>query len=256
MPPGMAPSPTGPGTRFTPVDPIRLLKQYKLLLALSGVVGLMLGIGVYFALAKWAPKFRAVASLYVQEPMTNPYAPLEVGNQRQDALEMYKLTQARFVYSESNLRSAVNQLVSDNSPWIEQFIGPGGEADREAAFKELEEAVRVNSIPDTQVIEVAGIAGTGREAADLANAVVNTYLARLERETRDRRSQAETLYTRRKGRLEDDIAVLQRQLTDIMDQTQLSATQQTFNEVDQVYRDLITQQQVIRTADDKDVFAD
>ncbi len=239
MPAGGPMPPSGPA-RFTPVDPIRIAKQYKWLLIGAAVVGVGLGVVIYMLLARYAPQYSAVSTVSVQSPMTNVYSPTGGGAemQRGDALEMYKLTQARFLYAERTLRNAVNQLANEESAWFAQFNG-----DKEAAFRELKNAVRVVSVPDTQIIEVRGTAAIPRNAADLANAVVDQYLDSIEDESRNRRSDVEALFNRRKGRLEDDITVLQRQLTDIMDQTQRSATQQNFSEVDQVYQNLIQQQQ-------------
>jgi capsular exopolysaccharide synthesis family protein len=243
MMPQMAGSNNAGPPRFTPVDPLRVVKQYKYLLIAAAVVGMVLGVGVYFLLAAYAPTYRAKATVTVQPPMTNPYAPGETGTQRGDALEMYKLTQARFIYSERTLRNAVNQLANNESAWFAQFEG-----DKEQAYRELEESIRVNSVPDTQAIDIVGTAPTPTTAAELANAVVDQYIDTVEREARSRRGTTEALFNRRKDRLEDDISVLQRQLTDIMDQTQLSATEQSFNEVDQVYRDLIARQQELAAA--------
>ncbi len=236
--PGANPQPSGPA-RFTPVDPIRIVKQYKWLLVAAAVVGVGLGFAAYKLLARYAPVYRAAAALYVQAPMTNPYSPANGDAQQAgNALEMYKLTQARMIGSERVMRNAVNQLANEGRPWFNQFDG-----DKDEAYEALAEAIVVLPIRDTQLIEVAGKARQKQNAADLANAVTDQYLDLVTDESRDRRGEVEALFNRRKGRLEDDISVLQRQLTDIMDQTQLSATEQNFSEVDQRYRDLIARQQ-------------
>lgn len=88
--PAPAPSQGGAGVRLTPIDPMRVVRQHLRLLLLTFLVGLILGIGVWWLLRRYAPQYETKARLVVMPGLDDPYSsPAETGNLSDQRLEMY-----------------------------------------------------------------------------------------------------------------------------------------------------------------------
>ena len=70
MNPGVAHKPSG---RFTPVDPLRVIRQYLWLFIITGVVGLILGWGIWFVLGMYVPRYTSRALLQATGGISDPY---------------------------------------------------------------------------------------------------------------------------------------------------------------------------------------
>jgi len=223
-------------SRFTPVDPVRLLKQYKWLLVTTAVVGVGLGLLAYYLMYTYMPEYTAESTIEVRPELSNP---MLVGTDRvgnSDNLEMFKRTQALYIQAERNLRDTINDPEVQNSAWYAEFNN-----DSQAAFEDLVENLTVRPVPETQVIAISVTAGRGQDAAILVNAVIRSYMAWNQRLTRTGRDAVEQVFEQRKNRLEEQISSLRRQLTTIMDNAELSRTETHFNETDWLFQQLIAQ---------------
>jgi succinoglycan biosynthesis transport protein ExoP len=241
MTPGTGGSPQ-PG-RFTPVDPLRLLKQYKWILLLTLIVGIGLGIGAHFLLLQTAPKYTATAQIQVQPELSSAlsFRTDAIGNS--DALEMFKRTQALFIQTERNLRDAINSPLIQNSPWFADL-----NRDSQAAFEKLVDSLSIAPVANTQVINVSVEADRPRDAADLANAVVNAYIDWHVRLSKLGRDSVEQLFEIRKNRLEEEIVSIRNRMNAIMDEADLSATRTSFSETDWKFQQLIARNEELSEA--------
>ncbi|MGE0302481.1 MAG: polysaccharide biosynthesis tyrosine autokinase [Phycisphaerales bacterium] len=175
------------------VDPVRLLKQYKIPLAISMVIGVVVGVSAHFVIKRFWPQYRSTVT-YQALP---PYVGLTVTNNAysdEAELDRYMLTQSRIMVSERVLRDAVRDpaLKTQGVRWIQPFIRENNQVDQSLAARDLKEIVGARSITGTNLIELAVSAREPKDAAVLVNAVHDAYWRDLEQQvganTADRRN--------------------------------------------------------------------
>ena len=68
-PSGMAPT-AGQG-KFKPVDPMKVLRQYWILFAITAVFAVGIGVGTWYLLDKYMPQYTSVAQLSVNKGLSS-----------------------------------------------------------------------------------------------------------------------------------------------------------------------------------------
>ncbi|MHB1157900.1 MAG: GumC family protein [Phycisphaerales bacterium] len=241
---GQTPGSGPAGTKLTPVDPIRLLRQYQWLLIGSAVVGVILGLMTYFLLYKFNPQYTSSAQISVSSPLTDPMAVTPGTAPGGDTTELYKLTQAMIINSPDNLHKVLLRPDVRNSEWFKsRFADAQGNINTEEAYKALDKAVRVQPIAKTQLITISVTTSSAADSELLANAVVDGYIDFVISNSKTDRTVIEQLFSNRRNGIQENIASLRQRAAAIMDESQLTAAQTNFNEVDAVYQNLIGQQQ-------------
>lgn len=223
---------TGGPPRFTPVDPLRLMRKYRLLLVAAAVFGVLAGGGLYVLLREYAPSYAATARIRVQPELTRPY---EIGGPdlpREDEFLRLKRTQAAYIMSTENIEDAVNRV--KDSAWFSQFPTIGD------AMSALEEMLQV-SLGDSELMEIKVTAGSPGIAKDLARAVRAAHVERMSRFAQQNRSEITRLYVDRRGDIEERIASVRNQMNEIMDRTQYNDTAANVEEIEMRFRELIAQ---------------
>ncbi|MFA7235595.1 MAG: hypothetical protein WC058_01920, partial [Phycisphaeraceae bacterium] len=241
---GQTPGPGPAGSKFTPVDPLRLLRQYQWLLVGSAVVGVVLGSITYFLLLKFNPKYTSKAQISVNSPLSSAIEVTPGTALGGDATELYKLTQAMIINSPDNLHKVLLRPDVRNSEWFKSyFVDAQGNVNTEEAYKALNKAVSVQPVAKTQLITISVTTSSAADSELLANNVVDGYIDFVIQNSKTDRTVIEQLFSNRRNRIQDDIASLRQRAAAIMDESQLTAAQTNFNEVDAVYQNLIGQQQ-------------
>jgi succinoglycan biosynthesis transport protein ExoP len=223
--------------RFSPIDPVKVLRQYKLLLAIAGVAGLVVGLVAYFVLAKVAPEYTARTTVSVSGQVDNPMSLSGRSMGGGDDLETFKLTQAYYM-SSPEILSATLELQSEvkKTAW---YLSYGDDAlKRQEDFRSM---VNVTPVRNTNVIEVRVSAPDAASARDLCNGVVDTYRARVERDNRDQRGQLTAVFANMSRQKQEDIASLRGRINDLMSATDFSAAENRFHEVEAIFQQLITE---------------
>lgn len=252
----------GPGSgRFTPLDPIRILRQYKWLLVLAVIIGVGAGVGVYFVLLKYQSEYSAEAQVGVKPKVTN-VADEQPTFANEEARESFKRTQALFMQTRgimtaamADLRNQSQQIVDGEVPaddvalerarrvlaWFAQW--PGDEAYREAS-----EMISVRPIAGSEVIEVSARGEDPLVVAAFANALVNRYIEDVNRANERGRDSIETLFLRRQNEIEQEIGLIRRRLQESMSEIEYSQTEAARSEVEKIFNALIEEQHQVEQA--------
>lgn len=176
--------PPGAGSINTMVDPVRLLKQYLWWLVGAGVVGIVLGVAVFFALRMWVPRYTATAVFQANSALSGSDDP---GNDAGDEneMQMFMYTQVAVMLDENLLTEAARiPALRTETQWGKQFISAStGNFDDRTAAIELADVVSARVIPDTLFITLSATTGNKNDAATIANTVATAYMERLRRET-------------------------------------------------------------------------
>ncbi len=216
--------PSGAGAPAT-VDPVRLLKQYKFPLAVSMLVGLMVGAGAHFVLKRVAPQYRSTVTYQALPPLTDLKTQVASGTDQQE-LDRYMLTQSRIMVSDRVLREAVRDasLKTQGVLWIRPFLMDNGQVDPSLASRELKEIVSARSITGTNLIELGVTARDPKDAALLVNALHEAYWRDLELQsgasTGERRNALNKSLTEIRG----EITRLEQQRTKILKENNVDNT--------------------------------
>lgn len=241
--PGQAgPTPSsagGGGMRFTPIDPIRILKQYKIILILTVIVGGFLGGILTFVLLKVAPQYTSPALLEVKGSLANPMAvgggAIGIGQVKD--LETFKATQAFFITSPEILRPVLLRNDVKSTQWYGKYNTP------DERYEALEDIVSVAPLREAAMIQVSVTTGSKGEAQALCNAVVDQYLTITERINRDQEGRVGTIFTSRRNDLQADVERLRRQANEQMTPSEIGSVKQRLDEVAAVMAGIIRERE-------------
>ncbi|GIW74092.1 MAG: hypothetical protein KatS3mg103_0614 [Phycisphaerales bacterium] len=187
---GSLPNPTGGpgagvgspiGTRSaSTVDPLRVLRKYKLAFVVAAVLGAALGAGAHFLLAEFHPTWTTSVIYKCYPPQTRPNPDqLAIDD---DEFERFMATEAAMMVSENVLRQTVEnpRLLTEAPKWISRFTS-GGVVDVGKAALELEKQVGARVIAGTDLIRLTVRWTDRKEVATLAEVLNSTYLQDLRR---------------------------------------------------------------------------
>ena len=182
------PSPSAASSRFKPIDPVRVLRQHLKLFIIVGVVGLFLGIGLWFALRELAPEYASSAQLRVTEGLVDPDQVGTTGMTQINvaAMESFIQSEVYKIQSEAILTSALNSAVVRNSQWYKQYERKDqpGQYDFNKAREDLiEDHLAVNMIRNTQLINLTVKTPIEEDCQKIATAIVDVYLGRVKDDT-------------------------------------------------------------------------
>ena len=162
------------------VDPLRVLRKYKLAFVVAAFVGAALGAGAHFALAEFMPTWSTPVIYKCYPPQTRPNPDQMTIDD--DEFERFMATEAAMMVSENVLRQAVEnpRLLNEAPKWIGRFT-TGGVVDVGQAALELEEQVGARVIAGTDLIRMSVSWRDRNEVATLAEVLNDTYLNNLNR---------------------------------------------------------------------------
>ncbi|MBA4028681.1 MAG: hypothetical protein C0475_06045 [Planctomyces sp.] len=177
-----AAAPQGGGTGL-PIDPVRLLRQYKYVLVLSVVMGIGLGVGAYMVLRRTSPRF---TSTMYYEVLPNETS-IESGSRAlENSIEFERVarTELRQMTSETVLKLGLRQSSVAQTKWVQQHL-VNGVLDETRAFNDLRGAVTAAIETGTALLRLSASSSNAEDARQLANAVHTAYFDDLRSRLRD-----------------------------------------------------------------------
>jgi len=174
----------GPASKLNvAIDPVKLLRQNWLWLALAGVFGVALGVGAHFALLRFAPLFTARAYFEVAGQIESADEQTSAIGRSEDEIERYIQTQVARMVSDDVLRdAAADPQIQRETRWSQQFLSASGQYDPVEAYLAIKDIVTVRSIPETNFITMSIVAGRKTDAETIGRVVTSEYLESLTQE--------------------------------------------------------------------------
>lgn len=116
---GMAPPP--PSGRIKPIDPVRLLRRHIKLLIITGILGLMIGVGLYIGLRKLAPQYSSSTQLLVDvSAVDNPFD-LRTGDNaaggQMDGVVAFMHNESQLIVSDEIIRETLQRPTVKATEW-------------------------------------------------------------------------------------------------------------------------------------------
>jgi len=180
------PAPTGAGAPAVTIDPIKLLKKYKLVFIGAFVFSCFVGVGAFVGLRRVAPSYTAKV-IFECLPAENDPSKLYATGLDRDEIDRFMLTEASKMTSDATFNRVLNDTrLSEEAPtWYAQHTKKGM-LDTNNALKALkgdllQGGVRAAVIPETYFIRLNVSAPTATDAAGLANLVKQAYIQDLQR---------------------------------------------------------------------------
>ena len=226
---GSTTSPPVAGRR--PVEPMRVLRQYKWLLLASIPVGLIVGLALWLMLGKIVPdklapllpqRYRATlrktrvftseSLLVVSEPLDNPWGPVteqgEVGGRgsRMDMIEAYIENHIIALQSYDLLMNVIEHPDVKKTAWY-QSMGT-----LEERLEKMLEDLRPIRMRDSTTIRVIFRAFEEAEPEIILDRVIREFMHQYETDTRRRGSDVRQIFDREQLEREDEINRRRRQM--------------------------------------------
>ena len=162
------------------VDPLRLLKKYRVWLVVALTLGGVAGAGGHFILKEVAPSYRAQALFRVYAPRTDLTEKTNTGNEEE--LAIFMATEAQIMTSPEVLRRAMEdpRLPRLAEKWTAVFTKGDRYSPSDAAI-ELEKRISARVVAGTAFIRMSLSYRDPAEVAALVGFVRSAYLADLTR---------------------------------------------------------------------------
>ncbi len=181
--PSGAPSPASSSKLNVAIDPVKLLRQNWLWLALAGIFGIGLGIATHIGLRATVPVFAAKA--YFETNAVVDRADEQEGGGSDDEIERFMQSQMALMISDEILRdTAGNPRIRQETQWARKFTSDSGEYDPVEAYLALKDIVKVRSLPETNFIVLTTTARKKNDAVTIASVVSGEYLEYRRRDAR------------------------------------------------------------------------
>lgn len=173
--PAQAPSAPATGGGIS-IDPMRIALTYWPIVAAAFIVSCVLGVGIYIALGKFAPKFTSIATFQVLPVASADNEGGTIGAGGAKELELHIGTQRQVMVSDQILRSAIDtNEVRNDTKWIRQYM-KGGAIDVQKALKDLRNMVSTRVITDTTIMQLTVTTENAADAATIGKAIQDRFL--------------------------------------------------------------------------------
>jgi capsular exopolysaccharide synthesis family protein len=236
-------APSAAASRFKPIDPLRVLRQYLVLLIIAGLVGIGIGVGTYFVWRHYAPSWTSSAQLFanpgsqqIQEVNLSP-----ASNMAEDALERYIHTEINRLLQEDVLRNALQRDVAQNTDFVQAIKRKAESRNKNwlvMAREKLEEDIlEARMVPGTALMQVSASTPIEGDAPRLLNAVIEVYMSQLERSISNESTGLRSVFSRERELASQEINQLQQQRADFRTENNLATLQQAHSEAGIEYRE-------------------
>lgn len=201
--------PAGGGVVGGTIDPIRVLRQHLTLLVTTGVVGLVLGVGVYVAWLVFMPSYSGAATFELVAELGSPDEAIGRENRNEDTIQRIAGTEAAKSITEEALRVVVNDPQVQTISWMDQFRDENGQIVTEEALVELMDEISASYRRRTQFFDIRWSSWDRNDVPVLLSAVSDEYERRRDRENRTNRAEAKGPFVDQLSRTETQISLLE-----------------------------------------------
>ncbi|MFI4898801.1 MAG: polysaccharide biosynthesis tyrosine autokinase [Phycisphaerales bacterium JB059] len=214
------------------IDPIKLARKYMWLGVAAVVVGVILGVGSFFVLKKFAPKYTSEVIFQCLPPEDDPS--VREGTGDEDEMERFMLSQVSRMVSEPVFeRIAGDPRLGNEAGTFAKTITVNGVVDRPEAVEELSDVITARIMPGTNYISMSAKQGNPTEAAALAKLAKEAYLFELRRSSNEEFSSRKDSIKQQIDAIEQEIADLNSRRARIVSEEGIDAIEQNQTEASQ-----------------------
>ena len=230
-------SPSSGGAKLKPIDPVKVLRQHITLLSVVGVIGVVLGVGVWFGLAKTMPKYASTAQLRVSEGVADVdnMSTGEFIKGTVAAMESYMKSEVYKIQSEDILTKALNNPTVRNGKWFQQYTTETGQPDYNQAREDLlDDHLGVSMLRGTQLISLRVSTPYPDDCQKIARSIVDVYLNRVGVDTSNRVGSRRRSLVDERAIIDQDINNLTEEIEEFAREHELTSLDARLDEAAQV----------------------
>lgn len=225
--------------RFTPLDPLRVIRQNLTLLGAVLVLGIFAGVVLALALEKFAPEYTSEAYIEVSGGIVSPYDPPSatgtITKFRLDELAAFIKNQVVRLKSDEVILAALSRQKVQETRWYQQF---SNNAERREV---LQEKLDANRVIGSTVIRVALSGQYPEDLGYIIDAVIDEYISMYQSAATTANVDVRRTFERERRRAEDELKLYQTQLDQFLKQNDLPTLETHNNESTIGYQDLAVQ---------------
>ncbi len=195
------------GAAVTTIDPIRVLRQYMWWIALSVVVGAVLGVAAHYLIAWTMPIYSATTVWEVNQPKREAGSVDELASVTGEMMDRSIATAAAMMTGTNVLRPAISSPEVRRTDWIKPFMDESGNIQMENALSDLQDRVRA-SFGSTFLIQLQIRGRKKEDLVTILTAINNEYQRDITRRKVDALRDVEAPFTTQKEALQRRIQTL------------------------------------------------
>jgi len=225
-------------SRFTPIDPMRILRQYTWLLIVSTILSAILGVGLWYGLLKYGPQYTSQAQLTVTGGITDPFQMIQNGtgfSRGMEQIDAFIMNQILRIESQEVLDGALRHKDVMATGWLKSF------GDAIEARKNLEANLSALKIRNSTVIHVEFTSKLEADPPVILDAVIGEYLKKRSAETGRVSDNVRLTFVRERDRAQEYVKQVEDQMKQFTLQNDLTAVETMSHETAITYRVLSEQ---------------
>ncbi|MBN4060977.1 hypothetical protein JYU15_00935, partial [bacterium AH-315-I18] len=228
------------GTRFTPLDPIRVLHQYIWELVIVLFISIVLGAGLFYILKTSAPEYTSEAMLKVTGALSDAYQEPNTGGssrqQRLDILGPFIKNQVIVLKSDDVIDAAVKKPSVQDTAWYHAY-----KSNAQAAKDKLKKNLSVAQIVGSTMIQLKLTGGEPSDLPILLSAIIQAHLDQHENAKRLNNSGVRKTFVIQRDNAEDEYRSIQNSLKIFREENDLATLTSANDEANLTYNQLAQQ---------------
>ena len=198
------------------IDPIRIVRQHLVLLIVTGVVGLVVGTGVFFVWLRYFPSYSGVATFELIGTLDDAADAKASEERNEETVQRIAGTEAAKVISERALEVVLKEPDVQRISWMEQFKDESGKPNLEDALIELMEEITAGYRRRTQYFDVRWSTYVKTDVPVLLNAVADHYIKLEEKAARNKKLYAKQPFQENLDIIDQEIKTLENAIDDFI----------------------------------------
>ena len=205
-------------SRFSPVDHMRLFRQYVWLWIVAAVVGVALGVVVSLLCNYFVPRYTSISRLQVTGSLAEVFdAPLDPHEGGQlDALRTFINNMILTLKSPVVLDDTLKRPDVKDTEWFNSFHSA------EDAYEDLYERVKAFRPRDSSIIEVKFSTPREKDAAIVLQAINQEFLRGYRRQLGNRDDDLRRMMSTERDRALEEMEAIRKDLTDFSEQNNIA----------------------------------
>ncbi len=223
--------------KFKPVDPVRLLRQHLITLVVVGVIGVLVGGGLWYVWRTYAPSYGSKAQLLVTGTprAANEMVSFGTSSGELSEIENFIKNQLPILSSEDLMRNVVNAPLVQETTWYKEFNG-----DVQAAAESLQkDHFSASADRGSSLINLQVTMPRPADAQEVLQGVIDAYLTQRTINHLDRSATVTQGMTRDLRNAEDEIRQLDLDYANFIRDNDLATVQSQQSEVSMEYQSLM-----------------
>ncbi|MFM1832017.1 MAG: hypothetical protein RLZZ461_333 [Planctomycetota bacterium] len=192
----------------------------------TGVVGLVLGIGVYVVWLIYMPSYTGEATFEMVGELGSADDPLARENRNEDTIQRLAGTEAAKAISEDILKTVIADPQVQTIRWMDYYRDENGQVLEDEALIDLQDEIVSSYRRRTQFFDIRWSSSVADDVPVLLTAVSQEYLRRRDKERRQLRNDAKAPFQLNLDLVSEEIRSLDNEIRDFIQQNNMLSLDQ------------------------------